>query len=199
MTSEIKTIEVQQARTDLQKRERLIRKLMDWFRRRSRSRLSEKAMRIDGPDGAANEAGMNIWERLSSLSFHSSTEAMAYFRRVIDNICINRNEHHNAQKRNPKESIFSIDATTQLTFKRGQPVVNTTPSEIAMRNEEAANIRGAIEQLPIKQQIVLEGFCNGLNNREIAQLIDLSESQVSRILKSARQHLEEACREQHDA
>ncbi len=119
------------------------------------------------------EKALVSFERYSSDRASFSTWLFAIARNVVI-------DHFRARGRRPQ---LSLEAS-QIDIASGEG----SPAELAEKKEEQARLQQALARLaPQEQDIISLKFASGLNNREIARALGISESNVgTRLYRTVR-------------
>lgn len=91
---------------------------------------------------------------------------------------------------NPGASTLDLGMMSQTLVAGG-----ISPSEHSENNEEAESVRRSLELLNEEDlEIIATRYAEGLNNKDAAEVLGISQSAASRRLSRALAHLAEACR-----
>lgn len=132
-----------------------------------------------GARDAAQEAFLRVLE--SAPRYRPTASFRTYLYRVLTRICIDR-----YRKRSPE------DHPDLSTVEDG----GEAPPEVMLRRERAERVRGAVEELPMRQRValVLQHY-EGLSYEEIAEAMHCSVRAVDSLLARARRELRERLRD----
>ena len=138
---------------------------------------------MDASEDICQEAFIRFYNR--NLSFPSVDEAKYWLIRVTKNLAIN----YVKRKGREQVAVEKIKKQTKPTLKTGEDEV--------LGKETCALVREAIHKLPEKLRavLVLKEYSE-LNYREIATILNISESNVKVRVHRARQQLEKLLNEE---
>lgn len=137
----------------------------------------------------AEEATQDVFIEVhkNACSFKATAAASTWVYRITINKCIDRIRHNKRQKRFAfVTSIFNKD-TGDLAY---DPAGFNHPGILTENKEKAAQLFNAIRQLPENQQtaFVLKQI-EGLSQREISKIMDMTEKAVESLLQRAKSKL----------
>lgn len=143
-------------------------------------RLVSSYARVDERDDLMQEIAMALWRALPR--FREECSLRTFLFRIAHNRCIT----HITRRR----SHVSIDET-EMEFS--DPDADT---EAALANsEERARLQSAVRRLPVTYREVVVLMLEGLDYREIADVVGISENNVGVRLNRARQRLKDLLEE----
>jgi RNA polymerase sigma factor (sigma-70 family) len=137
-------------------------------------RLVGSYTRGDERDDLMQEIAMSLWRALPG--FRQECSLRTFLFRIAHNRCIT----HTTRRRNN----VSIDESEMEISDPGAD----TEAAIAS-GEESARLQAAVRRLPVTYREVVVLMLEGLDYREIAEVVGISESNVGVRLNRARQRL----------
>jgi len=139
--------------------------------------------------GEAEEATQDVFVEIhkSAGEFKGNSAVSTWVYRITVNKCVDRIRYRNRQKRFAiVTSIFSKETGALLH----NPVEFNHPGVVYENREKAAKLFAAIRQLPENQQsaFILKQV-EGLPQREIAGILNMSEKAIESLLQRAKANL----------
>ena len=132
------------------------------------------------PTALVNEAYMKLSTGDKTLRFENRQEFFRFSGRVMRFVLVEYARHNLAKKRGGSEKHVSLDALPQVELSDGQTM--DLASILALDGAMAE-----LEKLDPRSAMVIElRFFAGMNNGEIAKVMELSTSTVKRELSSAK-------------
>jgi len=137
----------------------------------------------------AEEATQDVFVEVhrSAAGFKSNAAVSTWIYRIAVNKCIDRIRHNNRQKRFAfVTSIFNKDSGELM---HNPPEFNH-PGILAENKEKAARLFKSIRELPENQQsaFILKQV-EGLSQKEIAYILDMTEKGIESLLQRAKANL----------
>lgn len=127
----------------------------------------------------------------AALSRFNEGQFFGWLRQALQHNLLDAVKHLNTQKHNVSRRVRESDL--EGSFARLEQVLAedaTSPSELASRNEQIANLLSALQELPNKQRMaVIMKHLQGLSLKEIAVSLGLSEPATAGLLHRGRQSL----------
>ena len=156
--------------------------------------------RVDAAD-ILQEACVEVHRRLDAYRSKPDMSLYAFVRFLaIQALNQEYRRHLGAAKRDMRREVKLVPAdrsTLDLGIVTQTLVaVGISPSEHCEKSEEFESLRTSLELLGEEDlEIIATRYAEGLNNKDAAEVLGISESAASRRLSRALAHLEEACRD----
>lgn len=114
--------------------------------------------------------------------YYTPEQEVAWYRKIIRNAAIRANRRHS---RWAKEQL-----TLNVVTDDGDEVVELLPSETAKQNFQDSDLLMVLETLPERERLVIERiYARGDTQREIAAMLDVTQSNVSKLHQKALRNL----------
>lgn len=114
-----------------------------------------------------------------------------WLRKALQNNMLDAVKRLNTQKHDVSRRVR--ESELEESFARLEQVLagdETSPSQLASRNEQIATMLSSLQELPDKQRMaVIMKHLQGLSLKEVAASLDLSESATAGLLHRGRQNL----------
>lgn len=149
--------------------------------------------KVDASD-IVQQSMIEAHQGLAKAKFNSEGELIAWLRQILAHNLLNVARDFGAQKRDVgRERSLAIELDdNSARLEQFLASKQSSPSQQAMRNENAGKLATALAELPEAQRraVVLKHF-HGLSLDEIAQQLDRSTLAVAGLLKRGLQKLRE--------
>jgi len=114
-----------------------------------------------------------------------------WLRKALHNNLLDAVKHLSTQKHDVSRRIR--ESELEESFARLEQVLvgdETSPSQVAARNEQIATMLSSLQELPDNQRMaIIMKHLQGLSLKEVAEFLDLSESATAGLLHRGRQNL----------
>ncbi len=149
--------------------------------------------KVDASD-IVQQSMLEAHQGLNKATFHSEGELIAWLRKILAHNLLNVARDFGAQKRDvSRERSLAAEIDDNSARLEGLLASNqSTPSQQAVRNENATRLASALAELPDAQRraVVLKHF-HGKSVEEIARELDRTPLAIGGLLKRGLQKLRE--------
>jgi len=148
-------------------------------------RLDKRVATMLDPDDVLQDAYLDASQRLGHYSTQQQYSAFVWLRMIVGQTLIDAHRRHvGAQQRDATREVstngpsYPQATSASLTFSLLGNL--TSPSQAAVRSETAVVLRKAIETMePLDQEVLALRHFEELTNKEVAEVLDLSEKAAS--------------------
>lgn len=138
--------------------------------------------------------------RMDHLEALDDAPLLAWLHSVLRHNVLDAVRHLRTAKKNVARNL-RLDDLEDSFIRLEQILVadDTSPSQVAQRNEEVARMLAALQSLPSNQKMaIILKHLRGHTLQEISQILNVSEYAVARLLRRGRQQLVLLMKENHD-
>jgi RNA polymerase sigma-70 factor (ECF subfamily) len=173
--------------------ERLLERLRPWLRQRAEKRLGQGlGARLDGSD-VVQEVHLRLWDHFDQFRGDTVGQLLAWVDGIVDNCITDCRRRQGAAKRNVGVEVAGGDRFPGLAADA------TTPSQGAMRNEDAARLAEALQHLSETQRLVFRlRFFEGLPFEEVAHRAGVTAANARVLMLRATERLRNELGEKRD-
>ncbi len=162
----------------------LLERLRPWLRQRAENCLGQGlGARLDASD-IAQEVHIRVWDHFAQFQGNSVGQLRAWVDGILGNCITDCHRRQRAAKRD-----VGAEKAGDNLFP-GLPADATTPSQGAVRKEDAARLAEAVERLPEMQRLVFRlRMQEGLPFEEVARRVDVTVGNARVLMVRATERL----------
>ncbi len=171
----------------------LLVRLRGWVRGWAQSHLGQRLLaRLDGSD-IAQDVHLRAVEHFDQFQGDSVPQLRAWVAEMLKNVLIDCFRRQRAGGRDPGLEVAGDD------LFRGLAADATTPSQVAIRNEQQARLSEALRRLPETQQLVFRlRLYEGLPFEEVARRAGVTVGNARVLMVRATERLRKELGDEHE-